>query len=69
MRSVQHGRVELSLMRSSCLVLQRFYGLGFESILLVMNVRTAWTAASEPPLTETPSWIGINSCNTARETA
>ena len=40
-----------------------------ESILLVMNVRTAWTAASAPPFTETPSWIGNNSCNTARETA
>ena len=40
-----------------------------ESILLVMNVRTAWTAASAPPLTETPRWIGENSYDTVRETA
>ena len=40
-----------------------------ESIFLVINFRTARTAASAPSLTETPSWISEDLCSTAREAA
>ena len=41
----------------------------YEWILLLINLRMEWTAASAPPLTEQPSWIGDMSYDTARETA
>ena len=34
-------------------------------IAIIKDLRAAKTAASAPPLTETPSWIGDNSCDTA----
>ena len=59
-------RTELNTFIVSCLTM--ILGLS-ETILLVMNSRTAWTAASVPPLTETSSWIGDSLYDTAQETA